>query len=345
MKTYIKAISYYLPEKIINNEELVKDFPDWSVDKIASKIGINERHIANDEETSTDLAIKASEKLFNENLHLNKDDIDFVILCTQSPDYFLPTSACLIQDRLGLKTNIGAFDFNLGCSGYVYGLAVAKGLLCGGIAKNVLLLTAETYSKYLHPNDKSSRTIFADAASASIISNDGFAEIGDFSLGTDGRGANNLIVKSGASRCPLRQNDLSFDEKGNPISSDHLYMNGTEIFKFTSGAVPELVTDVLMKNQLKKENINLFVFHQANKFMLEMIRKKLKLESAQVPYSMIKYGNTSSASIPLTLSLLGNEARNKKIAMCGFGVGLSIGSGYFETGDVFVNEIIEYEGY
>ena len=148
MKTYIKAIGYYLPEKIVNNDELVKDFPDWSVDKIASKIGINERHIANDEETSTDLAIKASEKLFNENLHLNKDDIDFVILCTQSPDYFLPTSACLIQDRLGLKTNIGAFDFNLGCSGYVYGLAVAKGLLCGGIAKNVLLLTAETYSKY-----------------------------------------------------------------------------------------------------------------------------------------------------------------------------------------------------
>ena len=326
MKTYIKAISYYLPEKIVTNEELVKDFPDWSVDKIASKIGINERHIANDGETSTDLAIKASEKLFNENLSLSKDDIDFVILCTQSPDYFLPTSSCLIQERLGLKTNIGAFDFNLGCSGYVYGLAVAKGLLCGGIAKNVLLLTAETYSKYLHLNDKSSRTIFADAASASIISNDGFAEIGDFSLGTDGRGANNLIVKSGASRCPLRQNDLSFDEKGNPISSDHLYMNGTEIFKFTSGAVPDLVTDVLMKNQLKKENINLFVFHQANKFMINYLRKIIGIDKEKFYEYLENVGNTVSSTIPIAIF----EARKEKklkgnVLLTGFGVGYSWG--------------------
>lgn len=160
------------------------------------------------------------------------------MFCTQSPDYKLPTSACLIQTKLGLRKDIGALDFNLGCSGYVYGLSIAKGLVCGGIARNVLLLTAETYTKYLHPQDKGNRTIFGDGASATIVSTEGFAEIGNFSLGTDGTGAENLIVKTLGSRCPNRLNDLAFDESGNPKSSDYLFMNGSEIFNFTLEAVP-----------------------------------------------------------------------------------------------------------
>jgi len=277
MKTYIKALAYTLPENEITNEQLVKEFPEWSVDKIADKVGINTRFVASENETSSDLAIKAAEKLFLENPNINKEDIDFVLFCTQSPDYFLPTSACIIQNKLGLPTTCGALDFNLGCSGYIYGLSLAKGLVLGGIANNVLLLTGETYSKYLHPKDKGNRTIFGDAGSATLISTEGFAEIGNFSLGTDGKGAENLIVKTGGLRCKSPMNDLAFDEKANPTSSDYLYMNGSEIFNFTIEAVPELVKNTLLKNKLTNDEIEGFVFHQANKFMLNFLRKKLKI--------------------------------------------------------------------
>jgi 3-oxoacyl-[acyl-carrier-protein] synthase-3 len=326
MKAYIKAISYYLPEQILTNEALVADFPEWSVKEISSKIGIKQRHFASEDETASDMATKAAEKLFVENLNVSKDDIDFVILCTQCPDYFLPTSACLIQDRLGLRTNIGAFDFNLGCSGYVYGLAIAKGLILGGIAKNVLLLTAETYTKYLHPKDKGNRTIFGDAATATIVSKDGFAEIGEFSLGTDGRGANNLIVKSGASRCPQPQNDLTFDENNNPCSSDYLFMDGTEIFNFTLEAVPVLVADTLKKNTLNQEDIDLFVFHQANKYIMNFIRKKIKIEEDKFYYCLENVGNTVSSTIPIALCEAQKENRLiSNILLAGFGVGYSWG--------------------
>ena len=278
MKAYIKQISYYLPQRILSNEKLVEEFPEWTVDKIASKVGVNNRHVAGEQETALDMAVAVANNLFAANPDIQREDVDFVLFCTQSPDYFLPTSACLIQEQLGLRTNIGAIDYNLGCSGYVYGLAVAKGLIIGGIAKNVLLLTAETYSKFLHPRDKGNRTIFGDAASASIVSTDGFAEIGEFALGTDGKGANNLIVRTGASREKKAKNDLSFDENGNPVSSDYLYMNGAEIFTFTQKNVPVVVKDTLLKNNLEQPEINLFVLHQANKYMLNFLRKKMKIE-------------------------------------------------------------------
>ena len=196
---YIKAISYYLPEKVVTNEELVKEFPEWSVDKVAQKVGVESRHLAAKGETAGDLAEKAARKLFEE-YKILPESIDFLMLCTQSPDYFLPSTACVLQDKLGIPTSAGAFDYNLGCSGCIYGMAMAKGLIAAGIAKNVLLLTAETYNKYLHPSDKSNRSIFGDGAAACLISTDGFAEIGEFSLGTDGSGANHLIVKTGATR-------------------------------------------------------------------------------------------------------------------------------------------------
>jgi len=213
-KSFINAISYYLPSEIVTNEDLINEFPEWSVEKVATKIGITQRHVVQKNETATDLATRAAEKLFAEH-NINRSIIDYVLFCTQSPDYFLPTSACLIQNRLGLSTSCGALDFNLGCSGFVYGLSLAKGLIVSGIATNVLLLTSETYSKYLHPKDKVNRTIFGDAAAATFISTEGFAEIGQFSLGTDGRGAENLIVKTGGLREPNERNDLHFDEAEN----------------------------------------------------------------------------------------------------------------------------------
>lgn len=326
MKTYIKALAYTLPENEITNEQLVKEFPEWSVDKIADKVGINTRFVASENETSSDLAVKAAEKLFLENPNINKEDIDFVLFCTQSPDYFLPTSACIIQNKLGLPTTCGALDFNLGCSGYIYGLSLAKGLILGGIANNVLLLTGETYSKYLHPKDKGNRTIFGDAGSATLISTEGFAEIGNFSLGTDGKGAENLIVKTGGLRYKSPMNDLTFDEKANPTSSDYLYMNGSEIFNFTIEAVPELVKNTLLKNKLTNDEIEGFVFHQANKFMLNFLRKKLKINEEKFHYYMSEVGNTVSSTVPIVLyEKLKNGELHGNILLGGFGVGYSWG--------------------
>lgn len=329
---FIKAISYYLPTTIVTNEELVAEFPEWTVEKIAGKIGVKQRHIAGYDETATDLAIEAAEKLFEHNPDIKRDDIDFVLFCTQSPDYYLPSSACIIQDKLGLSTSCGAFDFNLGCSGYIYALAVAKGLICGNIAKKVLLLTSETYNKYLHPRDKSNRTIFGDAATATIVSTSGFAEIGEFALGTDGSGANNLIVKTGGSRYTEKFEDLSFDENGNPHSSDHLFMNGAEIFSFTQRNVPIVVRQTLEKNDIPMDDVSLFIFHQANSYMLDFLRKKIKIPENKFFVNMAEIGNTVSNSIPIALC----DAKERgqltgKVLLCGFGVGYSWGGVVINT--------------
>lgn len=328
MSAYIKALDYYLPEKLLTNEEIVKEFPKWSIDKIAKKVGITCRHIAADNETALDMAVKAANNLFSNHEDL-RSKIDFVIFCTQSPDYKLPTSACIIQERLGLSTSIGAFDYNLGCSGYIYGLAIAKGIMAANIAKNILLLTAETYSKYLHEKDKGNKTIFGDAASATVISTEGGCKIGEFSLGTDGRGANNLIVRSGMSRVPNEVHDLKYDDSGNPISSDHLFMNGAEIFSFTQHNVPIVVNNALSKNKLSKDDIALYIFHQANNYMLHFLRKKLKIAEDHFLIDMEDVGNTVSNSIPIALKRALNNQKIKdldKILLCGFGVGYSWGS-------------------
>ena len=325
MKAYIKGISYYLPENILTNEDLVQKFPEWTVEKVAGKIGVSERHIAAKDETALDMAVKAGKKLFDEH-KINPQDIDFVLFCTQSPDYFLPTSACIIQNKLGIPVHSGAIDFNLGCSGFVYGLALAKGLISSGIAKNALLITSETYSKYIHPRDKTNLTIFGDAAAATLVSTEGFAEILDFSLGTDGSGANNLMVESGGSRNSHPLKNVIFDEANNPKSSDHLYMNGSEIFNFTLEMVPILVDDTLYKNNIEKSAIDMFVFHQANKYMLNFLRKKTKIPQEKFYLYMDKVGNTVSSTIPIALYEAikdGSIVNSKQVLIAGFGVGYS----------------------
>ena len=327
MKAYIRAISYYLPQNVLANEQLAREFPEWTVEKIAEKIGIKKRHIASENETVVDMAVEASKNLFEE-YQIDKLSVDFILLCTQSPDYFLPTSACIVQHKLDLTTNCGALDFNQGCSGFVYGLSLAKGLVCSGVAKNVLLITSETYSKHIHPRDKGNRTIFGDAACATLISSTGFAEIGDFSLGTDGRGANNLIVKTGAFRQPVKSNNISFDDSGNPKSEDYLYMNGTEIFSFTLEAVPQLVDNTLIKNSMTKGDVDMFVFHQANKYMMDFLRKKIKIDPVKFYYCLEKTGNTVSSTIPIAMKealLDGSIKQGNKVLIAGFGVGYSWG--------------------
>ena len=326
-KAYIKAISYYLPEKVLTNEDLVKEFPEWSVDKVASKVGVNNRHLTAGNETAGDMAEKAARNLFDE-YQVDPKSIDFLMLCTQSPDYFLPSTACILQDRLGIPTSAGAFDYNLGCSGCIYGMAMAKGLIAAGIAKNVLLLTAETYNKYLHPSDKSNRSIFGDGAAACLISTEGLAKIGVFVLGTDGSGAENLIVRTGAARQKQPTGIQDEDSEGHIRRDDYLYMNGGAIFNFTLDAVPAMMKDVLEKNKLAKEDVDYYVFHQANKFMLSTIRKVCILPKDKFYIDLENVGNTVSSTILIGLKDCiqnGTIHDGMNVMCCGFGVGLSWG--------------------
>lgn len=322
-KAHLAAIEYYLPKNLISNQFLSKQFPEWSSEKISSKTGVNQRFKSEKNELSSDMAFKAALKLINK-CSIDRNKIDFLILCTQSPDYFLPTTACILQDKLDLPSNCGAFDFNLGCSGYVYGLAISKGLIESGIANNILLITSETYSKYIHKNDKGNQTIFSDGASASLISKNGFAEILNFDLGTDGSGYEKLIVKEGALRNRTFSNDFNIDSKGKISTESYLYMNGPEIFSFTSRMVPDLVKNTLRKNNIKFSEIELFVFHQASKFVLDHIRKKIKIPIDKFFLNIENVGNTVSSTIPIALKDAINEKKcHGKVLLAGFGVGLS----------------------
>ncbi len=329
MKAYIAGVSKYLPESKLTNEELALDYPDWSVEKIFSKTGISTRHIAKGSETVSDMAVSACESLFK-SFDIDKSDIDFILLCTQSPDYLLPTTACIVQHKLGLPTTCGALDFNLGCSGFVYGLSLAKGLIETGQAKNIILVTSEQYSKYIADGDKSVRTLFGDAAAATLISAKESATdlLGPFLFGTDGSGAENLIVPHGGSRFPissessLEQNDGS----GNRRAPKNLYMNGGEIFNFTLKKVPESVNAILEKANVKKEELDYIVFHQANKFMLEQLRRMCKFDKERFLTSYQNYGNTVSSTIPLGIAdAVANNIfkAGDKILVVGFGVGYS----------------------
>lgn len=325
MKAYIKQIEYYLPERVVTNVDLENEFPEWNAEKVASKIGVLERHVSDVNETATDMAYKVAAKLFDKSPDVKKD-VDFVLFCTQSPDYKLPTSACILQERLGLSVKTGALDFDLGCSGWVYGLALAKGLIISGIAKNVLLITSETYNKYIHHNDKGNKSLFGDGAAATLISTEGFAQIGEFVFGTDGKGENNLKVKTGGSRYPHTLGEESVDDDGYILSSDHLYMNGPEIFNFTLDAVPELMTECIQKNEITEDMIDLYVLHQANKYMLNTIRKVCGISKDRFYVNLEHTGNTVSSTVPIALKCALQEGLIKndfRVLVAGFGVGYS----------------------
>lgn len=328
MKIGIKAIEYILPEKKLTNEELAEFYGDWKPEKILEKTGISSRHIARENECASDLAYNAASKLFDSGI-IKPHDIDFIIMATQSPDYILPTTACILQDKLSIPKSSGAIDINLGCSAYIYGLAIAKGLVNTNIANNVLLLTAETYSKYIHPLDKSTRTIFGDAGAATLVTEGGHS-IGDFDLGTDGSGKDALIIPSGGAKLS-RSSDTAKERECNGYvrSMDNLFMDGTEVFNFTIREVPQSIEKVLNIHGLKLEDIDLFIFHQANKFMLDFLRKKIKIPEDKFYVNMKDIGNTVSATIPIALSRAEREGKLCKgmtVLISGFGVGLSWGS-------------------
>lgn len=326
MGALIKAIEYVYPEQKISNEDLSRQFPDYDFSKFEDKVGISNRYWVRENETAFDLAKQACEKLFQK---IDKAEVDYILYCTQSPEYFLPTTACILQNHLGLGKNIGALDFNLGCSGFAYGVSLAKGLIDSGQAKNVLLVTAETYSKYLHPKDRSNRAIFGDAAAATMISHSDEEQIGAFLFGTDGSGYDKLIVKNGCSRFPLDHEaaEISYGTD-NVYTNNHLYMNGPEVFDFTNNVIPNFTKEILAKNNLTNETVNQFVFHQANAFMLNFMRKRLKIDSEKFYIDMEDGGNTVSCTIPIALKKYSqNIEGSENIVIVGFGVGLSWSGG------------------
>lgn len=329
MKAYIAAVSSYLPENVLTNEQLAAEYPSWSVEKIFDKTGIATRYICKESETASDMAVAAAENLFLEN-NIDKNSIDYVLLCTQSPDYFLPTTACLVQARLELPSTSGALDFNLGCSGYVYGLSLAKGLVESGQAGNILLITSEAYSKYISSGDKSVRTLFGDAATATLIKAKKSERelIGPFVFGTDGNGADNLIVPHGGSKNPITSDSsvLTEDSSGNTRAPKDLYMNGAEILMFTMKTVPSSVDELLEKASLTKSDVDYVIFHQANKFMLDKLRRKTGFSEESFLTSYERYGNTVSSTIPLGIKDAVNVNKFKsgdRILLVGFGVGYS----------------------
>jgi 3-oxoacyl-[acyl-carrier-protein] synthase-3 len=323
----IRALATYLPERVLGNDELAALFPSWPAEKILDKTGIRERRIAAPGETAADLAVHAANNLFGRG-DFKREQVDFLILCTQAPDYILPTTACVLQDRLGLRKDIGAFDINLGCSGFVYALSVASGLIASGAASNVLILTADTYSKYIHLKDKSVRTLFGDGAAATIVSRSESGRIGPFVFGTDGSGAGDLVVEAGGFRTPrcaetAMENE---DATGNFRSRDNLFMHGANVMNFSLREVPRTFRRLLDLTGLTPDHIDHVVLHQANKFMLDALQRKLGLPAEKVPRRYEDVGNTVSSTIPFVLADLkeiGQMTPGTHIMLIGFGVGLS----------------------
>jgi 3-oxoacyl-[acyl-carrier-protein] synthase-3 len=336
------SVSCVPKAKISNLENTLFNTADEAL-KFVQMTGVEEKRHLDSGVLVSDLCYQAAELLIKK-LDWNKDEIGVLIMVTQTPDYLLPNTSIILQDRLGFSKNTACFDIPLGCSGFVYGASVISSMLASESFKKGILLVGDSSSLLAHKDDKSSAPLFGDAGCATAFEFKKGKNI-TFKLWTDGSGFKAIIIPDGGYRNRFSETSLDIieDENGNKTTNMNPKMNGIDVFSFGITQVPREVKSFLKQIEKEASDIDYFLFHQANKFMLEMIRKKIKLKSSQVPYSIIKYGNTSSASIPLTLSLIGDDVRNKKIAMCGFGVGLSIGCGYFEIGDVFVNEIIEYE--
>jgi len=328
MQVAILDVDYYLPQRVETNDDLQRDNPDWRMAELYEKSGIRSRHVAAEGETAADLGVQAAERLLAREI-CPRTEIDYLIFCTQSPDYYLPSSACLLQQRLRLGRHVGAFDFNLGCSGFVYGLQLAKSLVVAGQARNVLLITADTYTKFIHPRDRTVRVLFGDGAAATLVgaAPDG-GRIGRFIIGSDGRGAENLIVPSGGMRLPRSEATAreSTDENGCTRSRDHLFMDGPAIFAFAISTVPRILTQLLTKAGLSIESVDWYVYHQANKYMLEHLARRSGIPEEKMLVNSQDVGNTVSASIPVSICQAreaGGIRDGHRLVLVGFGVGYS----------------------
>ncbi len=330
MDIKITGISYYLPPKIVTNDDLQIENPDWNMQKLSEKSGVLSRHIAADNETAFDLACIACDKLLKDDKDLIRS-IDGIIFCTQSPDYIMPSNAFLLHKYLKLEQSVFAFDFNLACSGFIYGLSIARGFVATSLGSNILLVTADTYSRYVHPKDRSARILFGDGAAVCLISKTESEGIIDIMLASSGKDFNSFYIPSGASRIPKSEKTAiaEVDSSGNTHTLEHIHMNGFGVWKFIASTVPKQINEILRRNGYSVKDIGLFIFHQASKMTIDSLINALKIDTEKVFTNIENTGNLVSASIPVALKDAENAGKLKMgdlIVLSGFGVGLSWGT-------------------
>lgn len=339
---YINAISYYFPDKSFNNSEIINDYYKYcdeseqkgiTEEDIFKQCGIKNRYAAEIEETAKDVGNKAAEKLFAE-WAVAKEEIDYLIFVSDALDYKGPTTACVMQHDLGLSESCGAIDVLHGCTGFIYGLSLAKALIVSEQFNNILIITADTPTKVVHPADIDLRAIFSDAGAATLVSNKIKPkmlnyEITNFVFGTDGKGEKNLFVERSATKNAADVKWLKQHEHiPGGLRRGRMYMNSPQIFMFALRKVPILIEQVLTKNNVKFEEIDSFVLHQANGQMLEFIRKRLKIPKEKFFMNIENIGNTVSATIPIALKDMIDEKlinNGDQLFLGGFGIGYSWG--------------------
>lgn len=339
----VSGISACCPHAIEDNAGVYSKWGGY--DNFLTTTGIARRRIADKNTCASDLCIKAAEKLISE-LGWEKDSIDAVVFVTQTPDYMVPATSPMIQDKLGLSEECYTLDISLGCSGWVYAMSVLASLLQNGTMKRGLLMAGDTPVKFCSKEDKSTYPLFGDAGTVTALEYNENVNSMYFTFNSDGSGKNAIIIEEGGYRNLINNHSFELKEYGEGIirSNMELSMDGMSVFSFAISKAPKSVNGLLRKFNLDKEHIDYFIFHQANLFLNEKIRKKLNIEAQKVPYCLDDYGNTSCASIPLTLvTRKSNElqSRSLKIVGCGFGVGLSWGSIYFETNNIVCPDLIE----
>lgn len=324
----IIASSYYVPDRTLSHEELSQRYGTEHMDKVAASSGIYERRVAGDEECASDLAYRAASDLLT-SFDIDRKTIDMIIFATQTPDYLLPTTACILQDRLELPTHCAAFDVNLGCSQYIYGLSVAHAYIASGLRKRVLMLTGDTVSRIIHPEDNVVVPLFGDAATATLLemtpNGQGFQ---GFEFGTDGSGHQHLIWPTSGMRVQKSQETAKLIEEksGAKRTNDHMKMDGAKIFIFTIKTIPTMIHNALEKANCSLEDIDLFVFHQASQMIVETAARKLKIPNEKLHYKLHDVGNSGGSTVGITLTdawLGGKLGPGKKVLLASFGVGLS----------------------
>lgn len=341
----IKGMAAAVPAQIISTREYTAHFPAKDIAEIADKTGIEERRFAPEGMCASDLVFAAAEKLISD-LKINKEEIDLLVFVSQTPDYRMPATSVLLQDRLGLSKQTMAFDLSLGCSAFVYGLSVVFSLVQTGHIRKALLLDGETRSKVYHPKDRRVAFLFGDGGVAALIEKDPSFGTSYFSLNSDGSREDLIKIKSGGYRNPSSQESVlekQVDEHGNISTDEHGQMNGPEVFNFVLQEIPKDFKLILETAGISKEEIDFFVFHQANAFMNGYLAKKLKLPLEKVPSCIREFGNTSSVSIPLTIvsQLKGKMEGSKKVLLSGFGVGVSWASAVMDFEDCFLSDLVE----
>jgi 3-oxoacyl-[acyl-carrier-protein] synthase III len=340
----ISAVAACVPKNISSNYNMDQIMTKDEIEKTVDSIGIKEKRFVDDHVCASDLCFKAAEKLFEDN-DIKRESIDMLLFISQTPDHKIPGTAPILQDKLGLSKDTACLDLSIGCSGYIYGLATAFSYAASDGINRVLLLVGDTFSKIVNPLDKVNAPLYGDAGTATLINKGDFAK-SYFNLFADGSGFESIVVPAGQCRIPSTADNLleQKDNDGSIRSQNELFMNGMDVFNFSLRAVPNCINEILSFSDKLLNDIDIIVLHQANRFMTDFLIKRLKYKTGLVPYCLEKYGNTSSPSIPLTISseLAHQAVENKKVIMCGFGAGLSWGTFFCEFQGCNISEVVEY---